>query len=191
MVLLVPANHRFFTHFGEDHCRMSSTHSILEAPERKRSPILAAISKVLFDIPNGHRERLENLWVDELVYASAWRKHVSERIEDLKLYMRWVSQRYLRIGICMLNPFFSPNSCLHWQCKQASTRQREHQANFGINSINVLTLPYVYYTGLNKFSMMLCILDLCVSSVLLEEQRKLQGTGASTGVRALTTHVQS
>jgi len=71
---------------------MSSTHSVLEAPERKRSLILTALSKVLFDIPNGHRERLENLWVDQLNYASAWRKHVSRRIEDLKLYMTWVRQ---------------------------------------------------------------------------------------------------
>jgi len=128
---------------------MSSTHSILEAPERKRSTVLAAISKVLFDIPNGHRERLENLWVDELVYASAWRKYVSERIEGLKLYMLWL---------------------------------------FALAIFNILTLPYVYYTALNKASMMLCILDLCVSSVLLQEQRKLQGTGASTGAVYLDTH---
>jgi hypothetical protein len=86
------ANHRFFTHFGEDHCRMSSVHSVLQAPDRKKSIILTAISKVLFDLPNQHRERLEQLWVDDLVYASAWRKHVSERIEDLRLKMIWVSQ---------------------------------------------------------------------------------------------------
>ena len=86
------ANHRFFTHFGEDHCRMSSVHSVLQAPDRKKSIILRAISKALFDLPNQHRERLEQLWVDDLVYASAWRKHVSERIEDLRLKMIWVSQ---------------------------------------------------------------------------------------------------
>jgi hypothetical protein len=86
------ANHRFFTHFGEDHCRMSSVHSVLQAPDRKKSIILTAISKVLFGLPNQHRERLERLWVDDLVYASAWRKHVSERIGDLRLKMIWVSQ---------------------------------------------------------------------------------------------------
>ena len=92
MVLFAPANHRFFTHFGEDHCRMSSTHSVLEAPERKHSHILTAVSRALFDIPIQHQARLENLWVDEINYASAWRKYVSERIEDLKLHMIWVSQ---------------------------------------------------------------------------------------------------
>lgn len=140
------ANHRFFTHFGEDHCRLSSTHSVLEAEEPKRSLILTAISKVLFDIPNGHRERLENLWVDQLSYASAWRKYVSERNEDLKLHMTFM---------------------------------------FALALMNTLTLPYVFYTGLNKASMMLCILGLCIACVLLHEQRQLAGTGASTAAAYL------
>jgi len=92
-ILITPANHRFFTHFGENHCRMSATHSVLEAPAKRRPLILWAISKALFDLPNAHRARLEKLWVDELVYASSWRKHVSERVEDLKLTMTWVCQQ--------------------------------------------------------------------------------------------------
>jgi len=93
---VIVAYHRFSTHFGDDlifterterttsdndihyHCRMSSVHSVLQAPDRKTSITLTAISKVLFDLPNQHRERLEQLWVDDLVCASAWRKHVSE-----------------------------------------------------------------------------------------------------------------
>jgi hypothetical protein len=90
LILLTPANHRFFTHFGENHCRLSAIHSVLEAPARKRPLILWAISKALFDLPNAHRERLENLWVDELVYASSWRKYVSERLEDLTMKMIWL-----------------------------------------------------------------------------------------------------
>jgi hypothetical protein len=30
--------------------------------------------------------------VDNLVYSSAWRKHVSERVEDLQQIMTWVSE---------------------------------------------------------------------------------------------------
>src|ERR1700755_3407210 len=71
-ILFLPANHRFFTHFGENHCRMSSIHSILESPRRKQSIILTAISKILFDLPIEHREHLEKLWVDQLVYSAAW-----------------------------------------------------------------------------------------------------------------------
>ncbi|KAH9979757.1 hypothetical protein BJV74DRAFT_120386 [Russula compacta] len=51
----IVANHRFFTHFGEDHCRLSAVHPVLEAPARKRSLILTVISKALFDLPNEHR----------------------------------------------------------------------------------------------------------------------------------------
>lgn len=71
---------------------MSSTHSVVEAPDRRRNLILTTLSKVLFDLPIEQRERLEKLWVDDLVYASAWRKHVSERVEDLQQKMTWVSE---------------------------------------------------------------------------------------------------
>lgn len=71
---------------------MSYEQSILETPERKRNLALTIISKALFDIPNGHRERLESIWVDELTYTSSWRKFVSERIEDIKFNMILVSQ---------------------------------------------------------------------------------------------------
>ncbi|KAH9952360.1 hypothetical protein BC827DRAFT_1256263 [Russula dissimulans] len=87
---VVVANHRFFTHFGENHCRMSAVQPVLELPGGKRPLILRALSKALFDLPNAHRVRLEKLWVDELVYASSWRKHVSERVEDLRLKMIWI-----------------------------------------------------------------------------------------------------
>ena len=90
-ILSAPANHRLFTHFGEDHCRMSYEQSILETPERKRNLALTIMSKALFDIPNGHRERLESIWVDELTYTSTWRTIVSERIEDIKLNIILVS----------------------------------------------------------------------------------------------------
>jgi hypothetical protein len=92
VTFFLPANHRYFTHFGEDHCRMSSMHSILESAPRKRSIILTAISKVLFDLPIEHRDHLEKLWVDQLVYSAAWRKHVSDRVGDLLQKMTWVSE---------------------------------------------------------------------------------------------------
>ncbi|KAI0301652.1 hypothetical protein B0F90DRAFT_1628576, partial [Multifurca ochricompacta] len=87
----VVANHRFITHFGEDHCRMSFDQSILKMPESKRSLTLAVISKALFDLPNERRARLENIWVDDLVYSSNWRKFIAETVEDLKQKMLWVS----------------------------------------------------------------------------------------------------
>jgi hypothetical protein len=71
---------------------MSSMHSILESPPRKRNIILTAISKLLFDLPIEHRQHLEQLWVDQLVYSAAWRKHTSDRAGDLLQKMTWVSE---------------------------------------------------------------------------------------------------
>ncbi len=86
------ANHRFFTYFGEGHCRLSSYQAILEEPKRKQSIALAIISKtLLLGLPKSHTARFESLWVDQLVYTVPWRKHVSETTENLKQTMTWVS----------------------------------------------------------------------------------------------------
>ena len=69
------ANHRFFIHFGEDHCRLSSDQSILQVHDRKRSLTLAIVSNtLLFGLPNEHEAKFESLWVDQLAYTSPWRK---------------------------------------------------------------------------------------------------------------------
>jgi hypothetical protein len=92
LILLTPANHRFFTHFGENHCRLSAIHSVLEAPARKRPSFCGPFPRLCSTYPMPIESALENLWVDELVYASSWRKYVSERLEDLTMKMIWVSQ---------------------------------------------------------------------------------------------------
>jgi hypothetical protein len=92
LVILPAANHRFFIHFGEDHCRLSSDQSILEVPDNKRSLTLAIISNILlFGLPNEHQTKFESLWVDQLAYTSPWRKHVSGTMEELRHMMSWVS----------------------------------------------------------------------------------------------------
>jgi len=144
----VVANHRFFTHFGEDHCRLSSIHSVVEVPAVKRSLIFTVISKVLFDLPIEHRERLEKLWVDNLVYSSAWRKHVAERVSDLLQTMTWI---------------------------------------FALTIANILILPISFCTALNNTSILICILGLCITFVLYQEQRKLVVTNGSTAAGYLDT----
>ncbi|KAF8273489.1 hypothetical protein EI94DRAFT_1716017 [Lactarius quietus] len=84
------ANHRFFIHFGEDHCRLSSDQSILAVPDNKQSLILTIITNaLLFGLPNEHQAKFESLWVDQLAYTSPWRKHVSGTVEELNLIMSW------------------------------------------------------------------------------------------------------
>jgi hypothetical protein len=74
-------------------------------PKRKPSLILALISKALFDLPNEHRTRLENLWIDEFAYSSTWRKYVSETVEDLKQRVIWVSSIAVTV-VCLLTFLF-------------------------------------------------------------------------------------
>jgi hypothetical protein len=143
---VVVANHRFFTHFGADHCRMSSMHSILESPPKNRNFMLTAISKLLFDLPIEHKEHLENLWVDELVYSAAWRKHVSGRARDLLQKMTWI---------------------------------------FALTILNILILPISYCPALNKSSIVLCILGLCIALVLYQEQQRLVDTSGTIGAAYL------
>ena len=81
---------------------MSSIHSVVETPARRRNLILTTLSKLLFDQPVELRERLEKLWVDNLVYSSAWRKHVSERVEDLQQIMTWVSEPLFSVVVFKL-----------------------------------------------------------------------------------------
>lgn len=47
---------------------------------------------LLFGLPDEHRACFETLCVDQLIYTSRWRKHVSEMVEDLKQEMLWVSR---------------------------------------------------------------------------------------------------
>ena len=92
LVSLHTANHRFFIHFGEDHCRLSSDQLILEVPERNRSHILAVVSNtLLFGLPNEHQAKFESLWVDQLAHISPWPKHFHRTIEELSHMVLCVS----------------------------------------------------------------------------------------------------
>jgi hypothetical protein len=68
---------------------------------------------------------------------------------------------------------------------------RQDCADLWHDSANILIFPLAYLPILNKFSILLCTLGLGVDLILYEEQRKLDGTGATTGVSTLTTLPQS
>jgi hypothetical protein len=87
------ANHRFFIHFGEDHCRLSSDQLILEVPDSKRSPTLAIISNaLLFGLPNEYQAKFESLWVDQLAYISPRREQFHRTVKELSGMILWVGQ---------------------------------------------------------------------------------------------------
>ncbi|KAF8257103.1 hypothetical protein EI94DRAFT_1760667 [Lactarius quietus] len=85
------ANHRFLTHFGEGHCRLSSKQPMLKFPDSKCGCTLAMLSKMfLFGFPDRYEARFESFWADQLVDALRWREHASETVEDLKQTMSFI-----------------------------------------------------------------------------------------------------
>jgi hypothetical protein len=114
------ANHRFFIHFGEDHCRLSSDQAILEV-NRKESLVLTIISNtLLLGFPNWYQARFESLWIDQLAYTSPWRNHVSETAKDLKQIMS---------SVCLIAAFLASfltisSRCLHFLCESLSLHRR-------------------------------------------------------------------
>ena len=99
-MILTAANHRFFIHFGEDHCRLSSDRPILEVSDSKRSVSLAILSNtLLFGLPNELESKFQSLWVDQLAYTSPWCKHVAGNVEELSHMMSWVSWIFSASGI--------------------------------------------------------------------------------------------
>ena len=89
---LTAAIHRSSTNFGDDSCQLSFDQSIVEIPVSKWSLSLAIISNtLLFGLPDGHRARFKNLWLDQLVNTSRWREHISETVENSKQTISSVS----------------------------------------------------------------------------------------------------
>jgi hypothetical protein len=63
---------------------------------------------------------------------------------------------------------------------------------FGVfNSANILILPISFCTALNNTSILICILGLCITFVLYQEQRKLVVTNGSTAVSTPTPPSQT
>ena len=162
---------------------MSSNKSVLVVPERRQSLIFAAMSKALFDLPNEHQTRLEGLWVDDLVYLSTWRKHVSETVEDLKQRMAWVSSITATV-VCLLTLLFYEKDFRTSNVSKLPPNL-EAQADLVIFSVNLLMMPISHSPALIKSSVLLCNLGLGAAFILFQEQRKLVGTDSATAVSML------
>jgi hypothetical protein len=58
----------------------------------------------------------------------------------------------------------------------------DYRADLLAYSANILILPISYCPSLNKSSIILCLLGLCIAFVLYQEQRRLVDTGGTVGV---------
>jgi len=81
--------HRFSTHYGQEHARLSRDQSVLDAPEIHRSRMFCGASCLLFKIPNAYLRTLDALHVDNLVYVDQWRSAIVACREEWILYSSW------------------------------------------------------------------------------------------------------
>jgi hypothetical protein len=85
----ITASHRFSTHYGQEHCRLSRDQTILSAPKRRQHWMSSAMSRLLFGLPANCVDKFESLWVDDIVYVEQWRDFMTSCQEDRKLFVSW------------------------------------------------------------------------------------------------------
>jgi hypothetical protein len=66
------ANHKFFTHYGQAQSRLSRDQAILNASVQCPPWISALSSAITFRTSDVYLARLEDVFVDDLVYADQW-----------------------------------------------------------------------------------------------------------------------
>jgi hypothetical protein len=69
---------------------------------------------------------------------------------------------------------------------QMSSEPENAMTDYLWNSANILIMPISYCPLLNNFSILICILGLCITLVLYQEQHKLVNTGSAAGVSTMT-----
>ncbi|KAI0792372.1 hypothetical protein C8Q75DRAFT_731609 [Abortiporus biennis] len=105
------SNHRFTIHYGQDQCRLSRDQSIVETEEEQRKWLYNVSSKLLFNVPTQYSSLLDDLYIDQLVYANQWR----DFIDSCKEEWRITTAVSFAIAICNLlisiasigSPFFT------------------------------------------------------------------------------------
>ncbi|KZT69941.1 hypothetical protein DAEQUDRAFT_709260 [Daedalea quercina L-15889] len=82
-------HHRFTIHHGEQFARLSRDQSILDCPATTPSRLFRAISRLCFRIPEANVHELDELYVDNLVYAEPWRNAMKAHRDDWLLHASW------------------------------------------------------------------------------------------------------
>jgi len=89
-------NHRVSTHYGERHARLSRNQAILvdDAQESRRVAFLTSL--LSFQASAGYHARLNDIFIDHLVYAHQWKPFMSACLRDWKATSNLVSLVYMR-----------------------------------------------------------------------------------------------
>jgi hypothetical protein len=85
----VVASHRFSTHYGQEHCRLSRDQTILPIRAVRQHWLPSTLSRLLFGLPANCVDKFESLWIDDMVYVEQWRDFMTSCQEDRKLVVSW------------------------------------------------------------------------------------------------------
>ncbi|KAF7360891.1 hypothetical protein MSAN_01118800 [Mycena sanguinolenta] len=98
-------SNRCLTFYGEEHARLSRNQSILWDPKPKHPWISTIMNYLTFNTSEVHRARLEDVFVDHMVYADRWAQLVGK---SLKQWRASASGAF--IGLMLHLPFLVLNS---------------------------------------------------------------------------------
>lgn len=97
-------NHRVSTHYGERYARLSRNQAILVDNAQESHRLASLTSLLSFQASASYQARLNDIFIDHLVYAHQWKPFVSACVRDWKATLNLVSLVY------MTNYFISDRS---------------------------------------------------------------------------------
>ena len=88
----VAARHRFMNFYGEECARLSRDQRVVNMPPENVPFLLRALSGItLFGIPRRYAAELENLWIDNIVYAEPWKAFVNKCVDEWRETALWTT----------------------------------------------------------------------------------------------------
>ncbi|KAJ7655928.1 hypothetical protein B0H17DRAFT_1146321 [Mycena rosella] len=97
----LPVSHnQCITHYGQEHARLSRDQAILFDPEQKHSWISTIMAAVTFNTSDRHLARLNDVFVDHIVYVNQWERLMSDCLRE------WRRSVYVALSGLMLHSLF-------------------------------------------------------------------------------------
>ncbi|KAJ6608132.1 hypothetical protein B0H10DRAFT_2303725 [Mycena sp. CBHHK59/15] len=75
-------NNKYLTHYGQENARLSRDQAILYDPDQKYRWISVIFSCLSFKISDMYRVRLDDVFVDHIVYTNQWEKLMSDCLQQ-------------------------------------------------------------------------------------------------------------
>ncbi|CCM03273.1 uncharacterized protein FIBRA_05401 [Fibroporia radiculosa] len=98
------SHNRFATHYGQEHARLSRDQSILREPVINETWWFRLASRLMFRLPDGDLQKLNDLNVDNLVYVEPWKQSMRTYQADWKLTSFWTFALLIMDVLLLLQP---------------------------------------------------------------------------------------